>query len=179
MTTDDISALIGQTALGNRDAFTALYSATSPKLFAVCLRILNNRAEAEDALQEIYVKVWREASRFAPTGHSPMSWLIAIARNHTIDRIRARKPGAVDLDEVTDLSDGAPTPEGEAILKSERRRIDGCLNELEAERAEAIRGAYLEGYSYQELASQQKIPLNTMRTWLRRGLLKLRECLER
>lgn len=108
-----------------------------------------------------------------------MSWLIAIARNHTIDKIRARKPEAVDIDDVIDLSNDALNPEKEAILSSDRRQIDGCLNELEKTKAEAIRGAYIEGYSYQELALQQDIPLNTMRTWLRRSLMKLKECLER
>ena len=158
LSANDISILIGRIALGNREAFTDLYSATSPKLFGVCLRILNNRAEAEDALQEVYIKIWRDASKFAPSDFSPMSWLIAIARNHAIDRIRASKPVAVDIDEMADLSDEAANPEKGAI---------------------AIRGAYLEGYSYQELAEQQNIPLNTVRTWLRRGLLKLKECLER
>ncbi|MDF2366662.1 sigma-70 family RNA polymerase sigma factor [Sneathiella sp.] len=179
MTANDISLLISRVALGNREAFTDLYSATSSKLFAVCLRILNNRAEAEDALQEIYVKIWRDASKYAPSDFSPMSWLIAIARNHSIDKIRASKPAAVDIDEMTDLSDEAADPEKEAIASSDRRGIDRCLNELPDTRAAAIRGAYLEGYSYQELAEQQNIPLNTIRTWLRRGLLKLKECLER
>lgn len=179
LTADDIESLISRTALGNREAFNSLYSATSPKLFGVCLRILNNRSEAEDALQEIYVKIWRDSSKYAPAGYSPMSWLIAIARNHTIDKIRARKPEAVDIDDVIDLSNDALNPEKEAILSSDRRQIDGCLNELEKTKAEAIRGAYIEGYSYQELALQQDIPLNTMRTWLRRSLMKLKECLER
>lgn len=179
LTANDISILIGRIALGNREAFTDLYSATSPKLFGVCLRILNNRAEAEDALQEVYIKIWRDASKFAPSDFSPMSWLIAIARNHAIDRIRASKPVAVDVDEMADLSDEAANPEKEAILSSDRRGIERCLDELPEARAVAIRGAYLEGYSYQELAEQQKIPLNTVRTWLRRGLLKLKECLER
>tara|TARA_R110002072_G_C7643102_1_gene507984 strand:- start:326 stop:568 length:243 start_codon:yes stop_codon:yes gene_type:complete len=80
---------------------------------------------------------------------------------------------------MADLSDEAANPEKEAILSSDRRGIERCLDELPEARAIAIRGAYLEGYSYQELAEQQNIPLNTVRTWLRRGLLKLKECLER
>jgi RNA polymerase sigma-70 factor (ECF subfamily) len=108
-----------------------------------------------------------------------MSWLIVVARNHSIDIARARKPAAVDLEDVHDLADERMTPEGEAINASDGRRIDACLGELAAQRAEAVRGAYVEGYSYQELADRFEIPVNTMRTWLRRSLAKLKECLER
>jgi RNA polymerase sigma-70 factor (ECF subfamily) len=179
LTADEISELISRVALGNREAFRALYSATSPKLFGVCLRILKDRAEAEDMVQEVYIKISKDSAKFVPSDYSPMSWLIAIARNQAIDRIRARKPDAVDIDDMIDLSDNSPTPEKEAVLSSEKRQIEGCLDELEVAKAKAVRGAYLEGYSYQELAEQQKIPLNTIRTWLRRSLLTLRECLER
>lgn len=178
-TPEDIEALIAKVALNDREAFRRLYGATSAKLFGVCLRLLRDRNEAEDALQDIYVKVWRAAPTYAANGYSPMSWLIAIARNHAIDRIRARKPEAVDIDDASDISDDTASPEDEAIAHSERRRIDSCLEELEAARSEAVRGAYLDGYSYQELAERHNVPVNTMRTWLRRSLMKLKECLER
>lgn len=178
-TPDEIDGLIAKVALRDREAFRRLYHATSAKLFGVCLRILKNGAEAEDALQEIYVKVWKKAPTYATDRYSPISWLVAIARNHAIDRIRSRKPETVDIDDAIDISDGSPDPEQVAISSSEGRRIDGCLDELEDARSDAVRGAYLDGYSYQELAERHKVPLNTMRTWLRRSLLKLKECLER
>lgn len=179
MTTDDISTLIGRVSLKDRAAFSALYRQTSPKLFAICVRILRDRTEAEEALQEIYIKIWQRADRYASGDTNPMSWLSAIARNHAIDHLRARKPVANTIDEAYDLADSAPDPEKTAINTAEGRRIDNCMNELEADRADAVRKAYVEGLSYQELAELFGTPLNTMRTWLRRSLLKLRECMER
>ncbi len=100
MAHDEVSGLISRVALRDRPAFDRLYQLTSSKLFCVCLRILRERAEAEDALQEIYVKVWGRAERFAASDASPVSWLVAIARNHCIDRIRARKAPSVNLDDA-------------------------------------------------------------------------------
>jgi len=175
----DIAELISRTALQDRAAFGELYRLTSAKLFGVCLRVLKDRAEAEEALQEIYVKIWRRASTYAANQYSPISWLVVVARNHAIDIVRARKPEEVELDDVHDMADDAKTPEEEAINASDGRQIDLCMGELEARRADAVRGAYVEGYSYQELADRFEIPVNTMRTWLRRSLAKLKECLER
>ncbi len=174
----EIAGLISRTALRDRPAFARLYEMTSPKLFAVALRILKNRAEAEDALQEIYVKVWNRADRFAGGGSSPVGWLIAIARNHAIDILRARRSGHDDIEDHGELADRGPSPEASAVAASERQRLDDCLGRLDGPKAESVRGAYLEGYSYQELAERHAIPLNTMRTWLRRSLMKLKECLE-
>jgi RNA polymerase sigma-70 factor (ECF subfamily) len=177
-TREEIEALIARVALADRAAFRALYSATSAKLFGVVLRILGESAEAEDVVQEVYVKVWHGAGRYAANGLSPMTWLIAIARNAAIDRLRARPRGRTQA-EVPETTDPAPGPEAQAVAASERRRIEACLGELEADRAEAVRGAYLDGLSYDDLARRHGVPLNTMRTWLRRSLLKLRECLTR
>ncbi|CAN0653811.1 RNA polymerase sigma-70 factor, ECF subfamily [Nitratireductor aquimarinus] len=179
MTPDEITKLIFRTALRERAAFDLLYRHTSAKLFGVCLRVLKDRAEAEEALQEVYVKIWTKADRFAASDLSPITWLVAVARNHAIDRLRARKAPTDELDEANAVADPAPNPEAMAAAGSERRRIDACLAELEADRATAVRGAYLNGDSYAELAARFDVPLNTMRTWLRRSLLKLRECLER
>jgi RNA polymerase sigma-70 factor (ECF subfamily) len=140
--------------------------------------VLNNRAEAEEALQEIFVRIWTKADRFAMSDLSPMSWLIVIARHHAIDRIRARRPVA-GLDDALDIADPGPGPEAMAIAAGEQDRIHGCLDELEEGRAEAVRGAYLRGETYADLALRHGVPLNTMRTWLRRSLMKLKECLER
>lgn len=179
MTPDEITKLIFRTALRERAAFDLLYRHTSAKLFGVCLRVLKDRAEAEEALQDVYIKIWTKADRFAATDLSPITWLVAVARNHAIDRLRARKAPAAELDEAQAIADPKPDPERQAEAGSERRRIDACLGELEADRATAVRGAYLNGDSYAELAARFDVPLNTMRTWLRRSLLKLRECLER
>ncbi len=176
---DEIEALIAQVALGNQTAFSNLYDATSGKLFAVCLRVLNERAAAEDAMQEAYVKIWRNADRYQVTGHSPMTWLITIARNTAIDRLRARTTDHDVADYSERIASPALSPEQSAVATSEAKRIVQCLDELDTDRRAAISGAYLQGKTYSELSDQFDVPLNTMRTWLRRGLIALRECMSR
>ena len=179
MTPQDITKLIVKVSTKDRAAFDLLYKQTNAKLFGVCLRVLNDRSEAEEALQEVFVKIWTKADRFAVSDLSPISWLVAIARNHAIDRIRARKMPTAELDLAMEVADERPTPEAMAVAGGENERIYGCLDELEQDRAAAVRGAYLKGESYAELAARHSVPLNTMRTWLRRSLMKLKECLER
>ena len=176
-TSPEIADLIARTALRDRTAFRDLYARTSAKLFGVTLRILRDRSEAEEALQEVYVKIWQRADRYVAGGYSPISWLVAVARNHALDVLRARKPVSDDIDLALDVADGAPDPEQATVDRGERTRIAGCLDQLEGDKADCVRGAYLDGFSYDELAARHNVPLNTMRTWLRRSLLKLRECL--
>ncbi|MBK4215315.1 sigma-70 family RNA polymerase sigma factor [Paracoccus caeni] len=176
----EISELILRVALRDRRAFDSLYTATSAKLFGCCLRVLKDRSEAEEVVQEVFVKIWLKADRFAVTGQSPMSWLIAIARHQAIDRLRARRLRVSGLEDAAlEVRDPAPGPEAQAVASAERRQLDGCLGELEAGRADAVRAAYLEGHSYADLAARHDVPLNTMRTWLRRSLMRLKECLQR
>ncbi|MBS1303799.1 sigma-70 family RNA polymerase sigma factor [Loktanella sp. SALINAS62] len=177
-TTADIEDMIARMAMGDRAAFEGLYNATSAKLFGVCLRVLGNRAEAEDALQEAFVKIWRNADRYRVNGLSPMTWLITVTRNHSVDRVRARKSKqGAGLDEAAEIADSKPGPEALAMASSDRVRIVDCMGQLDPDKAGAVRRAYLEGETYQELADHYDVPLNTVRTWLRRSLLKLRECL--
>ncbi len=175
--TADIADLIARCALRDRQAFRDLYSRTSAKLYGVTLRILRDRSEAEEALQEVYVKIWQRADKYIPGGYSPISWLVAVARNHSLDVLRARKPRGEDIDLALDVADAGPDPEQAAADRGERARIDHCLDQLDTDKAGAVRGAYLDGYSYEELSARFNVPLNTMRTWLRRSLLKLRDCL--
>ncbi|WP_296763497.1 sigma-70 family RNA polymerase sigma factor [Sediminimonas sp.] len=178
-TPEDIEMLLARLAVGDRAALDGLYRLTSAKLFGICLRVLSNRAEAEDALQEVYVKIWRGAGRYRANGLSPMTWLITVARNHCIDRLRARRAASEGLETAAEQPDAAPGPEALAIRSSERARLLDCLEELPEARAAAVRLAYLQGETYADLAARFEVPLNTMRTWLRRSLLTLRECLSR
>lgn len=175
---DNIGKLLGRVALKDRAAFDVLYSLTSPKLFGACLRLLQDRSEAEDALQEIYIKIWHKADYYRPSETAAMGWLYAIARNYCLDRLRARKFLTKPIDDAFNLADKAPNPEYNAMNTGDGRRIEVCMSELEPDKAEAIQAAYVEGYSYAELSERYGIPLNTMRTWLRRSLIKLRKCLE-
>lgn len=173
----EIERLIDRCALGDRAAFSALYDATSAKLFAVSVRVLGNTAAAEDAMHDTYIKIWKNAQRFRVTGHSPMTWLITIARNTAIDRLRARRAHSDVADVAETLPARDATPEQSAVNASEVRRIMDCLGALPEDRSAAIKGAYLDGRSYADLAERAGVPLNTMRTWPRRGLISLRECM--
>jgi len=174
----EIEHLLSRCALGDRLAFGRLYEVTAPKLFGVSLRILGNRGDAEDAAQETFVKVWHSAGRYLPGRGSAVGWMVAIARNAAIDKLRARKAPTRDIADMIDLADPGPTPEASAARADDRRRIEVCLGQLPADRARAVRAAYVEGHTYDDLARAFGVPINTMRTWLRRSLIALRRCLE-
>ncbi len=163
---------------GSEPALAEVYNRTSAKLFGICLRILGDRSEAEDALQEVYVSIWRKAGSFDPARASPISWLAAMARNRAIDRVRSsgrRKQEPIELAEnVADAAASAP----ELIEQGqESGRLHGCLGELEQRQRQAIRAAFFDGFTYSELADRLGVPLGTMKSWVRRGLIRLKECL--
>jgi RNA polymerase sigma-70 factor (ECF subfamily) len=180
LTRDRLAAAIARCALGDRAALATVYRATSAKLFGVCLRILNDRAEAEDVLQEVYLTVWRKAGGFEAARASPVTWLVAIARNRAIDRLRAKGPArrGEPIEAAAEVPD--PTPSAAAVLEAadETRRLQGCLGALEPRHAAAIRTAFWDGITYDELARRMDVPLGTMKSWIRRGLAKLKECLD-
>ncbi|MDO6587942.1 sigma-70 family RNA polymerase sigma factor [Salipiger sp. 1_MG-2023] len=177
----EIEDLISRIAMGDRAAFRTLYGRTSAKLFGVCLRVLNDRGQAEEALQEAYAKIWTRAGQYRVNGYSPMTWLITLARNTAVDKRRAsgsaRRYAPIDAAEL--IADPGPGPAQQAEASDESRALHGCLSELPPERAEMVRRAYLDGFSYAELAEATGTKLNTVRTWLRRSLMQLRECLGR
>jgi len=174
---DPRADLLQKIAAQDRAAFRQLYSLSSSKLMGVLLRILNNRAESEDALQEVFTRVWLKAGRFDASKGRGMTWLIALTRNLAIDRIRQRSDHVNDDDAMEAVADTTPRAETRMIANGEARRINDCFDTLEPDRATALRGAYLQGLSYTDLAEKHGVPLNTMRTWLRRSLLKLKECM--
>lgn len=174
---DTLARLLGRIRAGERTAFREIYGATHAKLFGVCLRMLKDRAEAEDAIQEIFTRIWTRSHRYDPEKARAMTWMIAIARHHCIDRLRARPRQDEDEDAAHAVVDTAPTAEMRTIAKGESRRFHDCLGRLDQDRARAICGAYLDGLTYETLAERHAIPLNTLRSWLRRGLLALRECM--
>ena len=175
---DDIAAVVR----GQPEGLEALYRATSAKLFGVCLRILKDRGEAEEVLQEVYLTVWRKAHVFEPArGLSPMTWLAVLARNKAIDRLRSRgrRQPAEPIEMAAALADGQPSPLDRLESSGDHRRLEKCLAELDGQQRIAIRTAFFEGASYPELAQRMGAPLGTLKSWVRRGLLKLRTCLER
>jgi RNA polymerase sigma factor (sigma-70 family) len=176
-----LAAALARVAAGDRAALRLVYQDTSAKLFGVCLRILNDRSEAEDVLQDVYVTVWRKAAAFDPGRASPITWLVAIARNRAIDRLRssAMSRRMEPIESADAVSDPSPAALERVELAQQHQRLAGCLEELEARQAAAIRTAFLDGATYEELAARMSVPLGTMKSWIRRGLLKLRACLER
>src|SRR5258705_12579730 len=175
-----LAAALARVAGGDRAALRIIYQDTSAKLFGVCLRILNDRGEAEDVLQDVYVTVWRKAATFDPGRASPITWMVAIARNRAIDRLRAtavsRRMEPIEAADA--VSDPAPAAVERVELAQQHQRLSRCLEELEARHASAIREAFLDGATYEELAARMKVPLGTMKSLIRGGLLKLRTCLE-
>jgi RNA polymerase sigma factor (sigma-70 family) len=174
-------AALARVAGGDRGALQIVYRDTCAKLFGVCLRILNDRSEAEDVLQEVYLTVWRKAASFDPARASPITWLVAIARNRSIDRLRAtagsRRMDPIDAAEA--VRDPAPAAVELVEAAQQSSRLTLCLEQLESRQSTAIRAAFLDGNTYEELAERMNVPLGTMKSWIRRGLLKLRDCLER
>ncbi len=176
-----LSTALQQVAGGDKAALQQVYDLTSAKLFGVCIRILRDRAEAEDVLQDVYVTVWRRSGSFDPTrGVSPITWLATLARNRAIDRLRASKS---HLNRPLDLAAGAPDPSPLAgdLMEQEQshRQLSACLDELNADHAGYIRAAFFDGQTYASLADAAGTPLGTMKSWVRRALLRLRICLER
>ena len=167
-----------RTADGDRDAFAQVYTNTSAKLFGVCLRILREREAAEEVLQETYLTVWSKANQFDAGRASPMTWMITIARNKAVDRARATRPAAAGLEAAEFEADPAPLADEVTERSDERRRLERCLETLEPRHASAIRTAFYDGVTYEVLARREGTPLGTMKSWIRRGLLRLRTCLE-
>jgi len=174
-------AALARVAGGDRAALRLVYRDTSAKLFGICLRILRDQGEAEDVLQEVYLTVWRRAAAFDPQRASPITWLVAIARNRAIDRLRSTAAArlARPVDEALELGDDAPSALERVESEQQRQRLMDCLGELEPQHAAAIRSAFLDGATYEALAARMNVPLGTMKSWIRRSLIKLRACLER
>lgn len=176
-----IDAWLVGTARGDRDAFESLYRATSGGLLGVCMRVLADRSEAEDVLQDVFVSVWNKAAQFDAHRARATTWLGTIARNRAIDRLRAQRAPVVraPIDDAGALPDPDASPALEAEAATERMRLDDCLDQLEPRRQALIRTAFFEGATYEELASRSGSPLGSVKSWIRRGLMQLRTCLER
>ncbi|WOE73983.1 sigma-70 family RNA polymerase sigma factor [Alterisphingorhabdus coralli] len=168
--------LLQQIAEGDQAALSSLYRRTSAKLFGICLMICKDRMIAEDVLQSAYVKIWNKARYYNPEKASPISWMAAIARNGSIDAVRK----TMRLADGEELQDTMLAKDAVAAMEQsdDARHIRRCLAHLEADRGAAIRSAYFEGLSYSQVAERMNVPLGTMKSWIRRAMAQLRQCLD-
>ena len=172
-----VEALIA-TGEEDRAAFRTLYHLTSAKLFGICLRICGDRQAAEDVLSEVYLTIWKRAGAFEPGRASPITWLATIARNRAIDwrRSSGRAPPA-RIDDVPEIADDRISAEDHMLVDERAGQLHHCLDELEQRQRDAIRTAFFDGLTYAELAARDSVPLGTMKSWVRRGLMRLKDCL--
>jgi len=170
--------LLGAVARGDEAAFERLYEATRAKLYGVLLRILGKPALAEEVMVETYLKIWKTADQFDPATASPITWLVAIARNRAIDIVRKRGDASIDEEpEVSQAAPDAPAPLARREMTAELKRLLSCLGRLDPEKQRIVLLAYYSGWSRDQLANKLDIPVNTIKTWLRRSLLEIRECM--
>lgn len=175
----ELSSLIASVGEGDRTAFRALYDATAPKLLGLVVRIVRDRAIAEEVLQDAFLRVWQNASTYSPGAGQPMSWLISIARNRAIDLIR-RKREVLARDDANGVSwlDSVPDPRDHERDILGRDALRTCLDRLEGVQRDCIVLAYCDGFSREELAARFGRPVNTIKTWLHRSIFALRACMD-
>ena len=176
----NVASLLTRVASGERVAFETLYRATSGMLFAICLRVLPDRGEAEEALQDTYIAIWNKAVQFDPARAGPNTWLGAIARNRAIDRLRSNPAwgSSAPIDFAESIPDQSPSPLDLAQAGTDSARLDDCIRQLDARRRTLIHTAFFDAATYEELARRAQAPLGSVKSWIRRGLMQLRACLE-
>ncbi|PMS14473.1 RNA polymerase subunit sigma-24 [Trinickia dabaoshanensis] len=174
-----LNQMVQLIAAGDKQAFERFYALTASHVFAVIARMIRDRAEAQDLLQDVYMRAWRRADTFDPARGNAMTWLVTLARNRTIDRMREHREFDIDEAHERELEDEAPTPVDVAHWSQQRKRLEACLQALEAKQRGTVKEAFFSGATYTELADRYQVPLGTMKSWIRRSLLQLKLCLER
>ena len=173
--------LLARTALADQRAFAELYNLTSAHLYAVALRILRQSASAEEVLQESFVNIWHHAGSYVAARSQPLTWLTSIVRNRCLDQLRRREVDTMtmdDEDEGMTLPDHGPTPLDMLVSGADARAVKACVEALESGQKQAVALAFYRGLSHAELAAHLHEPLGTVKSWVRRGLERLKGCLE-
>ena len=176
---DDLGGLLRATAEGDRDAFERLYQLTSPRLLAVALRVVQERSMAEEVLQEAYLNIWSKARQHGPE-QSAIGWMVTVVRHRAIDRLRAeskeseRRGGDSSVESIAQSTAVLPS----AFDLRPGSRMSHCLEALEPKRRKALLMAYYLGHTQEELSQHLGVPLGTVKSWIRRSLIQLRECLD-
>ncbi|WP_256349152.1 sigma-70 family RNA polymerase sigma factor [Pseudomonas yamanorum] len=175
---DQLRQLLAQCSLGNRQAFETLYRSVSPRLHGIALRFMGRQDLAEDVLQESFVRIWFNASRYEAHLSAPLTWMINITRNLAIDQLRKHREQPLADGQQDAMADESPS--AHELLDSEREAhaLNRCLDSLEGMQRQSITVAYFQGLSCSELADHLAAPLGSVKSWIRRGMERLRRCLE-
>ena len=181
MGSDTLGALLQATAGGDRRAFARLYDQTAPQLFGLALGILKRRDWAEEALQDAYTRIWRSAHRYDAAKGTGISWVVTIARNTALSTLmrRPRDEFAGNADDMAQMPSGDSDPMQRSMQLSDARQISGCLDELDGDQKSSILLVYYEGLTQKEVADRLNKPIGTVKSWIRRGLIRLKGCLDR
>lgn len=177
-TTGELVSLLAAVANGDERAFERLYAATRAKLYGVVLRILRRPELADEVMRDTYLKVWRSAGEFDTRIATPITWMVAIARNRALDLVRKNSEASID-EGVASMEAMADDPNAldQQEMTDELRLLLACLGTLEADRRRLVLLAYYGGWSRDQLAAKFDAPVSTVKTWLRRSLIQIRECL--
>jgi len=174
---DNLVDLLDGVARQDRTAFGELYDRTSAKMYGICRRMMASDADAEDVLHEAYLAVWRNAGRFDPAKASPITWLAVLTHNKAVDRLRQER-SAEPIEAAEEVADAGPSAVDIISDDQDRRRLAKCLDQIDARTKDLICSAFFNGATYPELAAERAVPLGTMKSLIRRGLMALRGCLE-
>ena len=173
--------LLARTALADQRAFAELYRTTSAHLYAVALRILRDTGAAEEVLQESFVNIWHHAGSYVAAKSQPLTWLTSVVRNRCLDQLRRREVQTVTMDDEDEglaIAAEDPTPLEMLLSGADARAVGACVEALEQGQKQAIALAFFQGLSHSELAHHLREPLGTVKSWIRRGLERLRACLD-
>lgn len=182
---DEIQALLSRVALRDAVALESLYRKVAARLLAVASRVVQDRALAEDVLQEVFLTVWNQSAQRAPGQSLTLAWLCVVTRNRAIDMLRRKKPeqplvwhddnGEAQLH---DIQDDTGSPLDQLLAHEDGQRLGHCLGALEQEPRQAVMMAFFEGLTHPEIAERMRRPLGTVKAWTRRSLMRLKGCLE-
>ncbi len=178
LTPAELVWLLAAVAKGDQAAFERLYAATRAKLYGVVLRILRRHDLADEVMQETYLKIWSSAGQFDPALAAPITWMVTIARNRAIDLIRKRTEASIEEEpEAMEVAGDSPNPLARREMTEDLKRMLACMGKLDSERQRLVLLAYYGGWSREQLSVKFDKPVNTIKTWLRRSLAEIRECL--
>lgn len=174
----DHTAALARCARGETQALRAIYETEAPAMIGVAARIVRRRDLAEEVVQDVFVQIWRKAASFDPALGSGRSWIYAIVRNRALNVVRNnRREDLVDADTLAELGEDTVSHEDVFSRLGDESALRRCLERLDPKRRASLLLAYVEGFSHGEISGRLGVPLGTVKAWVRRSLLALKECM--